>query len=114
LFHKNKGGDTLAVLYTPEEIREALRQLRIKPKNGKVTGKEAARILTWRAKAENGIEHDYPDSAIRRHVERGNLKIAEQVNPRLNMYLVEDVFDLLLVPKRGIAQQQKGESKNAA
>lgn len=99
----------MAVLYTPEEIQEALRQLRIKPKDGKVTGKEAAKILTWRAKEEHGIKHVYPDAAIRRHVERGNLKVAEQVNPRFNLYWVEDVFELPLVPRRGIAQQRGSE-----
>ncbi|HEY7415049.1 MAG TPA: hypothetical protein VH593_07640 [Ktedonobacteraceae bacterium] len=98
----------MAVLYTPKEIQDVLRELRIKPVDGnKVTGKEAARILTWRAKAEQGIEHTYPDSAIRRHVERGNLKIAEQVNPRFNLYKVEDIFDLPLVPRRGISQQSE-------
>lgn len=102
----------MAVLYTPEEIQEALRRLRIKPKDGKVTGEEAARILSWRAKEEQGIEHAYPASAIRRHVERGNLNIAERVNPRFNLYLVEDIFELPLVPKRGIAQ--KRDAKNAA
>jgi hypothetical protein len=99
----------LAVLYTPEEIQKALLKLRIKPKEGMVTGKEAARILTWRAKEEQGVEHDYLDSAVRRHVERGNLK-AYPVNTRFNMYKVEDVFDLPLVPKRGIGQQKEVES----
>jgi len=98
-------------LYTPEEIQKALLSLRIKPKEGKVTSKEAARILTWRAKEEQGVEHEYLDSAVRRHVERGNLK-AHPVNARFNMYVVEDVFDLPLVPKRGIGQQK--EVENAA
>lgn len=97
----------MAVLYTPDEIQGVLRELRIKPVEGNVTGREAARILTWRAKAEFGIEHVYPDSAIRRHVQQGNLKIAKQVNPRFNLYKVEDVFDLPLVPRRGIAQQKE-------
>ena len=93
----------MAVLYTVKEMQAVLKELRIKPLDGKVNGKEAARILTWRAKAEQGIDHIYPDSAIRRHVERGNLKIAERVNPRFNLYKVEDIFDIPLVPRRGIS-----------
>jgi hypothetical protein len=97
----------VAVLYTPEEIQSALKELRIKPIDGNVTGAEAARILTWRAKAEQDIEHIYPGSAIRRHVEQDNLKVAKRVNARLNLYKVEDIFDLSLVPRRGIAQQKR-------
>lgn len=103
----------LAVLYTAKQIQDILRELRIKPIDGKVTTREAARILTWRAKAEQGVEHDYPDSAVRRHVQQGNLKIAQQVNPRFNMYRVEDVFDLHLSPKRGRGQQKKTEQEAA-
>ena len=102
----------MAVLYPPEEIQAVLKELRIKPKGDKVTGREAARILTWRAKAEEDVTHVYPDSAIRRHVERKNLKIAEQVNSRLNLYTVEDIFELPLSPRRGRARQ-KGELPDA-
>ena len=96
----------MAYLYTRKQIQEALRELSIKPVDGKVSTKEAARILTWRAKHEEGIEHDYPESAVRRHIQQGNLTIAEQKNPRYNLYSVEDVFTLTLVPKRGLKQQK--------
>lgn len=92
----------MAYLYTPKQIQEALIELRIKPnRDGMVTGQEAARILTWRAQAEQGIEHQYLDSAVRRHVQSGHLT-PYPVNPRYNLYKVEDVFDLALVPRRGI------------
>jgi hypothetical protein len=42
------------------------------------------------------------------------LKIAEQKNPRFNFYKAEDVFELPLVPKRGIAQQKHGVNEEAA
>ncbi len=100
----------MAVLYTTKQIQEVLRELRIKPVDGLVTTREAARILTWRAKAEQNVEHEYPDSAVRRHVQQGNLKIAQQINPRFNMYRVEDVFDLPLAPKRGLGQQKEDEN----
>lgn len=98
----------MAVLYTQKEITSALHELRIRPVDGMVTGIEAARILTWRAKAEQGIEHTYRASAIRRHVEKKNLK-AYPRNERFNMYAVEDVFAIALVPRRGI-QQMKPEA----
>lgn len=103
----------MAVLYTAKQIQEVLRELRIKPSDGNVTTREAARILTWRAKAEQDIEHNYPDTAVRRHVQQGNLKIAHQINPRFNMYRVEDVFDLPLVPKRGRGQQKESSEEAA-
>ncbi len=99
----------MAVLYTQKKIQEALRELAIKPVNGNVTTKEAARILSWRARYEEGIDHVYPESAVRRHVESENLKIAERRNKRFNLYKAEDVFELPLVPKRGLAQQKHNE-----
>jgi len=91
----------LAVLYTPEEIQAVLTELRIKPINGGVSTQEAARILSWRAKAEYNVEHTYNASAVRRHIQSGNLK-AEQISTRFNRYKVEDIFDLPLAPRRGI------------
>ena len=95
----------MAVLYTEKQIQAVLRELRIKPIDGRVNGREAARILTWRAKEEQGIEHVYPDSAVRQHAMRGHLR-AHPVNTRFNLYEVEDVFEVALSPKRGLAQQK--------
>ena len=100
----------MGVMYTPEQIQAALVALRIKPKNGMVTGREAARILSWRAEDEQGVKHRYLNSALRRHVERGNIT-AYPVNARFNMYKVEDVFDLSLT-KRG--RVPKTEEAHAA
>src|SRR5260221_2032917 len=101
----------MGVMYTPEQMQATLIALRIKPKNGMVTGSEAARILTWRAEDEQGVKHRYLDSAVRRHVERGNIK-AYPVNARFNMYKVEDVFEIPLSPRRG--RVPKSEQANAA
>lgn len=104
LTHKrDKEVNLLAVLYTTKEIQDALKALRIKPIDGKVTTQEAARILSWRAKAEFGIEHTYNTSSVRRHIQMGNLK-PEQVSTRFNRYKVEDIFDLPLSPNRGTRQ----------
>src|SRR6266536_1939280 len=78
----------MAVLYTQKKIQEALRELAIRPVGGNVTTKEAARILSWRAKHEEGIDHVYPESAVRRHVESENLKIAERRNKRSNLQVL--------------------------
>lgn len=99
----------MAYLYTRKQIQDALRELAIKPVDGKVTTREAARILSWRAMHEERIEHIYPESAVRRHVQQKNLKVAEQPNIRFNLYIAEDVFALPMVPKRGIAQQKIAE-----
>ena len=95
----------MAVLYTAKQIQDVLRELRIKPIDGMVTTKEVARILTWRARAEQGIEHEYPESAVRRQIQRGHLK-AHRVSTRFNLYKVEDVFNLPLVPNRGLGQRK--------
>ena len=92
----------MAILYTSKELQEIVRSLRIKPKDGMVTTKEAAAILTWRAEHEQEIKHRYPESAVRRHVELGNLKIAGKKNKVANLFKFEDVFELPLAPKRGI------------
>ena len=97
----------MAVLYTRKQIQDALKEMSIKPTNeGMVTGQEAARILTWRAKYEQGVTHEYLDSAVRRHVKSKHLK-PYPVNTRFNLYKVEDIFDLSLVPKRGIGQRKE-------
>lgn len=102
----------MAVLYTAKQIQDVLKTLRIKPVDGMISTQEAARILTWRAEAERGIQHDYPESAVRRHIQSGNLK-AYPVNSRYNMYKVEDVFDLPLVPKRGLSQRKSLDENTA-
>jgi hypothetical protein len=88
----------LARFYTPEEIQSALYELRIEPEDGMVTSKEAAAILTWRA-GKDGIQHEYPEAAVRTRANRGQLKAAK--TGWANLYRVEDIFKLTLHPKRG-------------
>ncbi|HZU01573.1 MAG TPA: hypothetical protein VFA10_18030 [Ktedonobacteraceae bacterium] len=97
----------MAFLYTKRDIEQALREERIKPQNGMVNTKEAARILSWRAKFEYDVKHDYPESVVRQHVARKNLKVAEKPNKRLNLFRVEEVFEVPLSPKRGTGEQHK-------
>lgn len=97
----------MAVLYTPEEIQEALKELKIKPLKGLVSTHEAARILSWRALHEHGIDHPYNVSAVRRHVQMGNLTPVEPSSKRFNWYAVGDIFDLPLAPKRGFRRTEE-------
>jgi hypothetical protein len=92
-----------AQVYTPQQRRAILRQLGIKPEHGTVTGKEAARILTWRAKEEEDVEHFYDPASLRRHVYEGTIE-ADTSNPRMNRYPVEKVFELPIAPRRGRAR----------
>lgn len=98
----------MTYLYTTEERQNTLQTLRIKPKNGKITGQEAAAIMTWRAKNEFKVEHVYSPSILRRHVEKGNIKaypgtkLTEKTGEsRKSLYDVKDVFELSIEPRRG-------------
>ena len=101
----------MACLYEANQREGILRSLRIKPMKGRVTGDEAARILTWRAKEEYGILHEYAPSILRRHVKQGNLraypgtKLPEDGKSRKNLYDVESVFELSIAPRRGLGRK---------
>lgn len=104
----------MARFYTKHEVQKMLQELRIQPvHNGLVTTREAAAILTWRAREEQGVEHVYPESVVRRHVERGNLEIADKRGKLVNLYRVEDVMLIALTPKRGLKQQKEGKRERA-
>lgn len=101
----------MTYLYTTEERQATLQTLRIKPKQGKVNVREAASILTWRAMNEFGIEHTYPTSIIRRHVEQKNLKaypviIDKNGDSKKNLYDVKEVFELSIEPQKGLKQKK--------
>src|SRR5258708_7400489 len=98
----------MAYLYTPGQIQEALNDLRIKPFQGTITSREAAKILTWRASQEFGIERPYNEAAVRRHIKLGNLKPVQPDDVYINRYKVEDIFDLPLAPRRGYKQPDEG------
>jgi hypothetical protein len=93
----------MARLYTKRDMDAALKELRIAPEEGKVSGSEAARILTWRAKDEYAIEHTYDANSIRLHVRQGHFPLGsiDKPNKRNSLYRVEDVFHLPIHPNRG-------------
>ena len=102
----------MVYLYTEEQKQETLRSLSIKPIRGRVTGQEAARILSWRAKNEFGIDHQYNTATLRRHVEQGNLKaypgtkLTSEGRSRKSLYDVDVIFELSIAPRRGAALKE--------
>ena len=96
-------------LYTLKRQREILASLGIKAKDSKLTGEESARVLTWRAKEERGIDHQYAPSILRRHVEQGNLIAypGTRGKSRKSLYDVEAIFELSIEPNRGLKRIQK-------
>ena len=101
----------MPVLYTKREINEVLKELKIRAVEGRVNASEAARILSWRAKHEQGIGHTYTPNNVRKH--RGKLDAIHPIkedgseNTRANLYLAEKVFDLEIEP----ARTNRGKSK---
>lgn len=97
-------------LYTLKRQQEVLKSLSIKPsKDGRITGQEAATILTWRAREEADIAHEYSPSILRRHVEQGNLIAypGTRGKSRKSFYDVGAIFELSIEPKRGLARKQE-------
>jgi hypothetical protein len=93
----------MARLYTKRDIDAALRELRIAPEGGRVSGNEAAKILAWRARDEYGVEHTYTTNSIRLHVRQGHFPegSVDTTNERNSLYRVEAIFQLPIHPRRG-------------
>lgn len=106
------------MIYTSEEIAQALKTLEIEPyRSNKVDSRQAAQILRWRSKQEYGEEHPYTPISIRRRVVSGDLH-PEPISDRLNIYDIDEVFSLVLRPKRasgarGRAKKKAGENARA-
>lgn len=94
--------------YTATRIREILKQIGIVPFPGNlVSSKQAAQIMTWRVKEEQGIEHAYTDLHVRRHVSAGTLKEASELHSRFKLFEAKDIFALNLMPKRGAGAKKR-------
>ena len=94
--------------YSSARIREILKELRIAPFPGNlVSSKQAAQIMTWRVKEEQGIAHRYSDLHVRRHVSAGTLTPASQLHERFKLFEVKDIFMLRLMPKRGAGAKRR-------
>lgn len=107
--------------YTVSERKKALRGLRINPEAERVNSSEAAKILTWRAKEEHGVEHEYNALAVRKHGSKLDAKPALRAdgspNPRQNTYDVKRLFEIDILPARTNSgpkqsKQEEAEPKN--
>jgi hypothetical protein len=96
----------MAQLYTPGQRLEILNELGIQAIRGKVTGDEAASILTWRAMKEFSIEHKYDAASLRQRALKGDIKPGAG---RKNRYPVGKVFELPISPARGRAKSTPEE-----
>jgi hypothetical protein len=89
----------MARYYSLKQQTKLLHQLGIEPIEGMITGREAAAILTWRAKQEEQVEHKYTPAALRRHRHCGNLT-SDTTNTRMSRYPIDQVFQLPLSPRQ--------------
>lgn len=103
----------MARFYSTKEMHTVLKDLGIKPIENALNTREAAQVLTWRAKDEMGIEYTYSDTTVRSRVHTGSLNPVggRQRNSRYNTYKVEDVFSLPLYPRRGSGQRKQGATR---
>ncbi len=94
----------MPVFYTEKERKAALKQMRIHPDTERVNSAEAVKILSWRAKQEHGVEHEYTANAVRKHGDkldaRPALKSDGSVNTRQNTYDVKKLFEIDIIPAR--------------
>jgi len=99
----------MAKYYKPEEMYTALVNLGIQEKHGTINTQEAAKVLTWRAKAEYDVDNEYNVNAVRKRVATGALVPVGGVrqNSRYNTYKIEDVFTLPIFPTRGIQPKRE-------
>jgi hypothetical protein len=94
--------------YTEDEMCAILQELHIAPEDGRVDGNEGAKILTWRAKHEFGVDHQYDPTTLRQHMRTGQIKREEvdATNPRRNLYPYPLIFQLPIAPKRGASRKK--------
>lgn len=94
----------MPVFYTEKERKAALLQMRIDPEAERANSSQAAKILTWRAKEEHGVEHEYNATAVRKHASQLDTMHARRadgsLNPRQNTYDVKKLFEIDILPKR--------------
>jgi hypothetical protein len=108
---KPRGGD---MVYTPDEIAQILKTLEIEPyRADKVDSRQAAQILKWRSKQECGEEHPYTPTSIRARIVSGDLHPI-RINERLNIYDVNEVFNLVIRPNRAAGAGGRAKKKDQA
>lgn len=94
----------MATFYTEKEQQKILRELHIATtEDGYVEASEAARVLTWRALHEFGVEYVYDSTALRQHTKLGRFPegTIRAINDCHKQYKASTVFSLPISPRRG-------------
>ena len=101
--------------YSAARIKEILKDIGIVPFAGNlVSSKQAAQIMTWRVKSEQGIAHEYSDTHVRRHISAGTLKEAGKLHERFKLFDARDIFTLHLMPQRSAGARKREAMKDMA
>lgn len=102
----------MSTSYTEEEMAKAMQELHIAPVDGKVDGREAAKIMTWRAQQEFYTSYQYTPTSVRLHVRAGNISAndIDTTNPRRSRYAYRVIFSLPLAPARGAGRRSVKKS----
>ena len=94
----------MPAFYTKKERKNALKQMHIHPDAERVNSMQASKILTWRAKQEYNVEHKYNATAVRKHVDKLDVKPAIKrdggINTRQNTYSTKKLFEIDILPAR--------------
>lgn len=94
----------MATFYTEKERKNALKQMHIHPDAERVNSAQAAKILTWRAKEEYNVDHQYNATAVRKHAEKLDAQPGRKsdgsINLRQNTYDVKKLFEIDILPAR--------------
>lgn len=105
----------MPVFYSDQERKAALKQMRIFPDAQRVNSKEAAKILSWRAREEYGVAHTYNATAVRKHAKQLDAHPATKgdgsVNLRQNTYDVRKLFEIDILPSRTNKGRKTGAEK---
>lgn len=96
--------------YKAAAIKDVLKDLGILAFPGnKVSSTQAAQIMTWRVKHEQGRAHEYNAGHVRRHVSARSLKSTGKLHDRFKLFDVQDIFALDLMPQRGAGAKMRKE-----
>lgn len=103
--------------YSKEEKTAILKELGIIPLEDMIDNQQAARILSKRAEIEVGQQHIYKNDTIRWRIKNGLLPIAREINNRMKLVYVDDVFALEIEPQkwhsvRGKSKKNGGQGDN--
>lgn len=96
--------------YTDKEMRDILKNLRIRFEEGFLSSEDMAEVWTWRVKEERDVEHRYTSGSVRKRVADKTLTPLNPGEPRLK-FAIADAFYTPLYPKRNTRSKENSTSK---